>query len=158
MVHSLVLVEKTDDAEETTRTGEISCENISAACDGKNLNRIKRFTNADLKISQYLPIEIIPWKFCFLNPKDFRVVYPWNLPAKFAFFLKSRQLFNLIHCFGMFVNKYFACLESANLWFTIFSCEERYINIFLYVLVYLNSCYWIGRKPNWEFFFLTALV
>ena len=41
LLHFLVLVEKTDDAEQTATTGEITCENISAACDGKALNLLK---------------------------------------------------------------------------------------------------------------------
>ena len=35
------------------------------------------YTNADLKISLYVPvhIEIIPWKFRILNPSNSRVIY-----------------------------------------------------------------------------------
>ena len=38
----------------------------------------QRHTNADLKISIFVPIDvkIIPWKFCILNPKNFGVIVP----------------------------------------------------------------------------------
>ena len=31
----------------------------------------------------------------------------------FAFFLKDKLLFHVLHCFCMFVNRHFACLEYA---------------------------------------------
>ena len=53
-------------------------------------------------------IKTIPWKFCFLNPKNSRVIYPWN----FVNFLKSRLIFILFYCFWMFVNKLFTYLKT----------------------------------------------
>ena len=41
----------------------------------------KTYTKGDLKISLYVRVhsKTIPWKFCFLNPKNSRVYYPWSL-------------------------------------------------------------------------------
>ena len=40
-----------------------------------------RYTNADLKISLYVcvQIKIVPWKFRILNYKNSRVIFPWSL-------------------------------------------------------------------------------
>ena len=45
------------------------------------LDLLKRYTNADLKISLYVCVRIkgIPCKFCVLNPKSFRIIYPLSL-------------------------------------------------------------------------------
>ena len=44
-----------------------------------------------MKISLYVRIHIktIPWKFCILNPKNSRVIYPWslNFSEKVGYFL-----------------------------------------------------------------------
>ena len=45
---------------------------------------------------------MIPRNFRILNPNKSRV----NPPAKFAFFLKIRLIFNIFYCFRMFVNKH----------------------------------------------------
>ena len=38
----------------------------------------ERYTNVDLKISLYVCVHIktIPWKFCFLNPKNSQFISP----------------------------------------------------------------------------------
>ena len=64
----------------------------------------ERYTNADLKISPYVCVHIttIPWKFCFLNPKNSPV-----FALKFVNFLKSRLVFILFYCFWMFLERLF---------------------------------------------------
>ena len=54
-------------------------------------------------------------KFHIFNPKSSPVIY---LPVSFAFSLKRRLLFNILHCFGMFFSNYFkhfgrTCLKSG---------------------------------------------
>ena len=44
----------------------------------KDIFFLLRYANADLKISLYIlnHIKMIPWKFCILNRKNSRVIYP----------------------------------------------------------------------------------
>ena len=76
-------------------------------------NGISRYTNADVKISLHvwIHLRIIPWKFYILNLNKSRVIYPQSS----RFFLKIRLIFNILCCFGMFVNKHFIYLGRAYL-------------------------------------------
>ena len=71
------------------------------------LDLLKRYINADLKISIYVRAHIkgIPCKFCILNPKSFRVIYPLSLQniclqtyrnnrigKKLTYFLRKMQI------------------------------------------------------------------
>ena len=66
----------------------------------------KRYTDADLEISQCVRVHIktILWKFRILNPKNSWIV---------VVFLKSRLLFKIFYCFCMFVSKHFIYLGCA---------------------------------------------
>ena len=46
-------------------------------------------------------------KFIFFNFNITKRISSYS-PAQFIFFLKSRLLLNVFHCFCMFLNKYFA--------------------------------------------------
>ena len=52
----------------------------------------------------YVLVFILKKRLAFLT----QTLLEFYSPVKFVFFLKSRQLFNVLYCFFMFVNKHFA--------------------------------------------------
>ena len=117
-----------------------------------------RYTIEDLTVSLNvgLYLRTILKKFRILKSKNF---WPRScLPVKFAFFLKSRLLFNISYCFCVFVNKNFTylgcvCLKKWTVlqWETfgiLFLGEDKDVGRFSYLNSSKIWLFCFARKSN----------